>query len=121
DEAIRNLLSISGPLPTNLTAMTTICNEKIAQSCVTPPQPIFDPDPEYSKEAGEAKYQGTCVIGLIVEADGSPSHVTLISGLGKGLDEKALDAVRSWKFKPATKAGAPVPTQISIVVNFHLR
>jgi TonB family protein len=97
------------------------CNNNTAHSCITPPQAIFDPDPEYSKEAREAKYQGTCIIGLIVEADGSPSHVTLISGLGKGLDEKALDAVRSWKFKPATKDGAPVPTQISIVVNFRLR
>jgi len=104
--------------PANLTM--PICNDNTAQSCITPPQAIFDPDPEYTKEAREAKYQGTCIIGLIVEADGSPSHVTLIRGLGKGLDEKALDAIRSWKFKPATKGGTPVPTQIAIQVVFHL-
>jgi TonB family protein len=44
----------------------------------------------------------------------------VISGLGKGFDEKALDAVRSWKFKPATKGGKPVPTEIVVEVQFHL-
>jgi protein TonB len=55
-----------------------------------------------------------------VEADGSTSHVTLISGVGKGLDEKAVDTVKSWKFKPATKNGKPVATQIAVEVDFHL-
>src|SRR5581483_11103737 len=114
------LLSIAGPLPSDLTSMNRICSEKNPEPCVTPPQAIFDPDPEYSKEARLAKYEGTCVIGLIVEADGSSSHITVISGVGKGLDEKAMDAVRSWKFRPATKGGKPVPAEILVEVQFHL-
>ncbi len=62
--------------------LTPICNEKITEGCVSPPQVVFHPEPEYSEEVREAKYQGTCIIGLIVEADGSTSHVTLISGVG---------------------------------------
>lgn len=129
-DAIKDLLSAYGQEkvpgagaaqpPANLTQMTAICNEKTTQSCVSPPQVIFHPGPEYSKEAREAKYQGTCIVGLIVEADGSTSHVTLISGLGKGLDEKAVDAVKTWKFKPATKDGKPVASQIAVEVDFHL-
>jgi protein TonB len=92
----------------------------MTEGCVSPPQVVFHPEPEYSKEAREANYQGTCIIGLVVEADGSTSHVTLISGLGKGLDEKAVDTVKSWKFKPATKNGKPVATQIAVEVDFHL-
>jgi TonB family protein len=130
NDAIKNLLSAFGQekVPgagasqpqANPTHMTAICNEKTTQSCVSPPQVIFHPEPEYSKEARDAKYQGTCIIGLTVEADGSTSHVTLISGLGKGLDEKTVDAVRTWKFKPATKDGKPVAAQIAVEVDFHL-
>jgi TonB family protein len=128
-DAIANLLSdhhdgeLSGAgaaQPPHVTNIIPICKEKTTEGCVSPPQAIFSPEPEYSKEAREAKYQGTCVIGLIVEADGSTSHVALISGLGKGLDEKALAAVKSWKFKPALTDGKPVATQIAVEVDFHL-
>jgi TonB family protein len=97
-----------------------VCSEKTRQSCVSPPQPIYQPAPEYSKQAREAKYQGTCVIALVVEPDGSPSHVSIISGLDMGLDEKAVEAVKTWKFNPAMKDGNPVRVAIAVEVDFHL-
>ena len=100
--------------------MTNVCGEKTPPPCISPPQVILSTDPEFSKEARDAKYQGTCLVAFIVEANGATSHVRVISGLGKGLDEKAIDAVKSWKFKPATKDGKPVSTQLSAEVSFHL-
>jgi TonB family protein len=84
------------------------------------PRVIYSPDPEYSKEAHEAKLQGTCVLSLIVGADGNTHDIKVVKSLGKGLDEKAIDAVKTWRFEPATKDGAPVATQIEIEVTFRL-
>lgn len=84
------------------------------------PRAIYSPDPEYSKEAREAKFQGTCVLWLIVGADGNPRDIKVQKSLGKGLDEKAIDAIKTWKFEPATKDGVPVATQINIEVSFRL-
>lgn len=78
------------------------------------------PQPEYSEEAREAKRQGTCLLRLIVGADGNPSDVTVERSLGKGLDDQSLNAVRSWKFEPALKDGKPVAVQIHVEVSFHL-
>ena len=57
----------------------------------------------------------------IVATDGTTSHVRVISGLGMGLDEKAIEAVKTWKFRPAMKDGKPVATQIAVVIEFKLR
>ena len=58
---------------------------------------------------------------VIVATDGTTSHVRVISGLGMGLDEKAIEAVKTWKFRPAMKDGKPVATQIAVVIEFKLR
>lgn len=87
---------------------------------IRPPRVIYSPDPEYSKEAKEAKFQGTCVLSLIVGADGNPHDIKVVKSLGKGLDEKAIEAIKAWKFEPGTKDGAPVATQINIEVSFRL-
>jgi TonB family protein len=87
---------------------------------VTPPRAKFSPSPEYSKEARKAKYQGTCVLWLIVGADGNPTNIRVARTLGKGLDEKAIEAVKRWKFEPAKKDGQPVATEINVEVSFHL-
>jgi len=87
---------------------------------VSAPVPIFTPEAEFSDEARRAKYQGVCLISLIVDAQGNPQTPRVVRPLGMGLDEKALEAVRKYKFKPAMKDGKPVAVMMSIEVNFRL-
>ena len=87
---------------------------------VSAPVLIYDPDPEFSDEARRAKYQGVCVVGLIVDAQGNPQQVKVVRALGMGLDEKAIEAVRQYKFKPAMYKGKAVPVEINIEVNFRI-
>jgi periplasmic protein TonB len=87
---------------------------------VSAPKKIFDPDPDYSEEARKAKYQGTCVLYVVVGPDGKPRDIKVSRTLGLGLDEKAIEAVKNWRFEPATKDGKPVAVAINIEVTFHL-
>ena len=87
---------------------------------VTAPHVIFDPEPEYSPEARQAKYQGTVVLWAIIGPDGRPHNLHVKHPLGMGLDEKALEAVSTWRFRPATKDGNPVAVEVEVEVNFHL-
>jgi protein TonB len=87
---------------------------------ISAPQAISSPDPDYTEEARRAKKQGTCVLWLIVDAAGHPRDLKVVRGLGLGLDAKALEAVRQWRFQPALKDGKPVDVQISVEVEFHL-
>jgi protein TonB len=87
---------------------------------VSPPRQIFAPEPEFSEEARKAKYQGVCTLGLIVGVDGRPTNIRVLSSLGMGLDEKAIEAVKNWKFEPAMKDGHPVRVEIAVEVDFHL-
>ena len=87
---------------------------------VSAPRALDTPDPEYSEEARKAKYQGTVVLWLIVGPDGKPRDIKVARALGMGLDQKAIEAVRNWKFEPAMKDGKPVAVQINVEVNFRL-
>ncbi len=87
---------------------------------VSAPRVIYQPDPEYSEEARKAKYQGTCVLWLVVGPDGRPRDLRVARSLGLGLDEKAIEAVKTWKFEPAMKDGKPVAVQINVEVSFRL-
>ncbi len=87
---------------------------------VSPPRQIYAPEPEFSEEARKAKYQGVCTLGLIVGTDGRPSQIRVLSSLGMGLDEKAIEAVKTWRFEPAMKDGHPVRVEIAVEVDFHL-
>jgi periplasmic protein TonB len=87
---------------------------------VSAPRVIYQTDPEFSEEARKAKYQGTCVLGLIVDANGRPTNIHVINALGMGLDEKAIESVRNWKFEPGQKDGHPVAVEIAVEVDFHL-
>jgi bla regulator protein BlaR1 len=87
---------------------------------VSAPQLIFSVDPQYSEEAKRAKYQGVCVVSLIVDAQGNPQRVQVIRHLGKGLDQKAVEAVKQYRFKPAMLHNEPVAVQVNIEVNFRL-
>jgi len=87
---------------------------------VSAPKALDTPDPEYSEEARKAKYQGTCILWLIVDQNGRPQDIKIARSLGMGLDQKAIEAVRHWKFEPAKKDGHPVAVQINVEVNFRL-
>ena len=87
---------------------------------VSAPRILYQPDPEYSEPARKAKYEGTVVLWLIVGPDGRPHDIRVTRSLGLGLDEKAIEAVRQWKFEPARKNGQPVSVQINVEVDFRL-
>src|SRR5215469_12358222 len=88
---------------------------------VSAPVPLLTPEAEFSDEARRAKYQGEVMISLIVDAQGNPQNPRVVRPLGMGLDEKALEAVRKYKFKPAMKDGKnPVLVMVTIAVNFRL-
>lgn len=87
---------------------------------VSHPVPIVTPEAEFSDEARRNKYQGVCLISIIVDAHGYPQSPRVIQSLGMGLDEKALEAVQKYRFKPALKDGKPVAARIVVEVNFRL-
>jgi periplasmic protein TonB len=87
---------------------------------ISAPTAVSSPDPDYTEEARRAKKQGTCVLWLIVDSAGHPRDIRVQRGLGFGLDAKAIEAVRQWRFQPALKDGKPVDVQISVEVEFHL-
>jgi len=87
---------------------------------VSPPKQVYAPDPEYSEEARKAKYQGVCVLYVVVGPDGRTRDIRVQRTLGLGLDEKAIEAVRTWRFEPGKKDGKPVAVAVNIEVTFHL-
>ena len=88
---------------------------------VSAPIPLFEPEAEFSDEARRAKYQGLCIVRIHVDAQGNPQNPRVVRTLGMGLDEKAIEAVMKYKFKPAKENGKPVPVwPVDIEVNFHL-
>lgn len=87
---------------------------------VSAPQVIFSVEPEFSEEARKAKVAGNVLVNLWVDTAGNPSHVRVIRGVGMGLDEKAIEAVRQYKFRPAMEGGKPVLVELNIEVNFQI-
>ncbi len=87
---------------------------------VSSPVPIRKVDPEYSEEARKAKHQGTVELYVEIEPDGKAHRIAVRRSLGLGLDEKAIEAVRQWLFKPAMKDGKPVTVGALITVHFRL-
>jgi len=85
------------------------------------PSCVYCPDPKYSEEARKAKYQGTVVLQAVITPDGRATEIQVVKGPGLGLEEKAVEAVRQWRFKPAMgPGGKPVPTIVPIEVTFRL-
>jgi TonB family protein len=87
---------------------------------ITPPRPIFSPDPDFSEQARQAHYQGTIVLLIVVDTTGEVRNIRILKPLGFGLDQKAVEAVAKWRFKPAEKDGQPVEKELAIEVDFHL-
>jgi len=87
---------------------------------VAGPKLVHSVVPEFTDEARRANYQGTCIIGLIVGTDGVPRNVHVVRPLGMGLDKRAVDAVKKYRFKPALFEGNPVPAKVNVQVDFRI-
>jgi TonB family protein len=84
------------------------------------PMVIYKRDPEYTEEARRAKLEGAVMLKVVVGADGLPKNIQVARSLGMGLDEKAIEAVSQWKFRPGQKGGQPVDVNVTVEVNFRL-
>jgi TonB family protein len=93
---------------------------KVDQKRVFAPKPIFMPDPAYSVQAREAKYQGTLTLDVVIDSQGRVSRIKLARPLGLGLDDMAMEKVQTWKFNPAMLDGKPVAVEVNIEVSFNL-
>jgi protein TonB len=87
---------------------------------ISSPVVLYQPEPEFSEEARKAKFSGNVLVYLWVDTDGKPSHVRVVRPVGMGLDEKAVEAVRLYRFKPAMKDGKPVQVDLYVDVNFQI-
>ena len=87
---------------------------------VSAPVAVFTPDPDYSDQARKAKYQGTVTLYVVVDKQGTVSRIKITNALGMGLDEKSVEKVKTWRFKPALLHGEPVFIAVSVEVDFHL-
>jgi len=87
---------------------------------ISKPIVLYQVEPEFSEEARKAKFSGNVVVYLWVDPDGKPSHIKVVRGVGMGLDQKAIDAVRQYRFKPAMKDGKPVQVDLYVDVNFTI-
>jgi len=84
------------------------------------PRLIVQVDPEFSEEARKAKFSGNVEVYLVVDEQGLPTHVRVARGVGMGLDEKAVEAVRQYRFKPAMLHGKPVKVDMYVDVSFQI-
>jgi TonB family protein len=90
------------------------------KGCTTSVRAVYAPAPAYTRAARKAKVKGVVTMSVTVNTKGLAQDVTLDEKLGYGLDEKAVKAVKEWKFRPATRDGVPVPVRLVIRVNFNL-
>jgi protein TonB len=88
---------------------------------VKPPEKIFSPQPSYTEIARKARIQGVVIVQAIIDRDGGVTNVKVLKGLPMGLEEAAVDAIKQWKFKPATLNGKPVTVYYNLTVNFKLQ
>ncbi len=118
--AIDGRLTILAPALTD--AAATLQPDRVYRvgGAVSAPSVLKTAVPRYTSQAAEAKLTGNVILELVVDASGQPTHVRVVRSLGMGLDEKAIEAVRQYRFKPALKDGQPVPVTINIVVNFKI-
>jgi periplasmic protein TonB len=90
-------------------------------SGITPPSLIRELKPIYTEEGRRSGVEGDVLLEVVVLADGTVGAVRIVRGLGAGLDERAVDAVRQWVFSPARRFGVPVDVLVEVAVEFRLR
>ena len=90
-------------------------------SGITPPSILREVQPDYTEEARRRGVQGDVELEIVVRADGTVGNVKIVRGLGSGLDQRAVEAVRQWRFSPAKRFGTPVDVLVEVAVEFKLR
>jgi periplasmic protein TonB len=84
------------------------------------PQLIYQVEPEYSEDARKVHFQGTVILSIEVDTNGMPSNIRVVHSIGLGLDERAIQAVAKWRFRPAVAGDRPVVAPAMVEVSFHL-
>ena len=92
-----------------------------AGSGISPPAIIREVKPDYTEDARRRSIEGDVVLEIVVRRDGTVGNIKLLQGLGGGLDQRAVDAVRQWRFSPAMRQGTPVDVMVEVAVEFTLR
>ena len=88
---------------------------------IKPPSVARRVDPEYSAEARQAKLQGTVVLSAVITTEGKATEIKVVTALGMGLDEKAVECLKKWSFRPArNRADEPIPANVTVEINFRL-
>jgi protein TonB len=90
-------------------------------SGIAPPSVLREIKPDYTEEARRRGLAGDVVLEIVVRSDGTVGDIRILQGLGSGLDQRATDAVRQWRFSPARRFGAPVDVIVEVAVEFKLR
>lgn len=90
-------------------------------SGITAPAITREVKPDYTEEGRRRNLEGDVVLEIVVRSDGSVGNVKLLQGLGAGLDQRAIDAVRQWRFAPARRLGVPVDVIVEVAMEFKLR
>jgi len=86
----------------------------------SPPQVLQKFDPEYTHEALDAKLQGTVTLSVVITPEGRASQISVVKSLGLDLDQKAVECVEKWRFRPAMRNGEAVPVRATVEINFRL-
>jgi protein TonB len=84
------------------------------------PRLIHKTDPAYTKQALDAKLEGSVTLSAMIGTDGVPSDIKVVRGLGNGLDEKSVECFQAWRFSPGLKNGQPIPVKAQVVVTFRM-
>lgn len=87
---------------------------------VKPPKATYTPEPEFTDEARRSGFQGVVVLGVLIDKKGQVSRIRIEKPLGKGLDQQAVESVKTWRFNPATKDGESVAVEMKVEVSFQL-
>jgi len=106
-------------LPAPSGPYTRDCNAFRPKTGKVRAQPIYNPNPEYTKEARSAGIRGIIEFVITVGTDGRVHEIKALNHLGYGLDEKAAETVQSWKFEPALQEGTPVESKVAVEISFY--
>jgi TonB family protein len=87
---------------------------------VKPPRPVYSPDPDYSEPARASKFQGVSVLAAVILPTGMVGDISIVRPIGLGLDEKAVEAIKTWRFQPAMRGNEPVAVAVNVEVQFNL-
>jgi TonB family protein len=86
---------------------------------VQPPQPVFTPEPAFTDRASREDFEGIVVLNVVINKTGRVQNIRLVRPLGMGMDEAAVDTVKTWRFKPSTRNGEPMDVEMNIEVAFN--